>query len=113
MSSGSDCASAEAAAATLWCHETVAESAAAPVVQDGKGVPPPPNLPADIHALLAMCNLAEYAEALVDAGYDDVQFLLEMSDDKIETILTEAGMAKVGHRKRFVSCVRKLRAAAA
>ena len=38
MSSGSDCASAEAAAATLWCHETVAESAAAPVVQDGKGV---------------------------------------------------------------------------
>ena len=58
-------------------------------------------------------NLAEYAEALVDAGYDDVQFLLEMSDDKIETILTEAGMAKVGHRKRFVSCVRKLRAAAA
>ena len=55
----------------------------------------------------------EYAEALVDAGYDDVQFLLEMSDDKIETILTEAGMAKVGHRKRFVSCVRKLRAAAA
>ena len=75
--------------------------------------PPPPNLPADIHALLAMCNLAEYAEALVDAGYDDVQFLLEMSDDKIETILTEAGMAKVGHRKRFVSCVRKLRAAAA
>ena len=53
------------------------------------------------------------AEALVDAGYDDVQFLLEMSDDKIETILTEAGMAKVGHRKRFVSCVRKLRAAAA
>ena len=99
MSSGSDCASAEAAAATLWCHETVADSAAAPV--------------ADIHALLAMCNLAEYAEALVDAGYDDVQFLLEMSDDKIETILTEAGMAKVGHRKRFVSCVRKLRAAAA
>ena len=50
---------------------------------------------------------------LVDAGYDDVQFFLEMSDDKIETILTEAGMAKVGHRKRFVSCVRKLRAAAA
>ncbi len=42
-----------------------------------------------------------------------MQFLLEMSDDKIETILTEAGMAKVGHRKRFVSCVRKLRAAAA
>ena len=41
------------------------------------------------------------------------QFLLEMSDDKIETLLTEAGMAKVGHRKRFVSCVRKLRAAAA
>ena len=75
--------------------------------------PPPPNLPADIHALLTMCNLTEYAEALVDAGYDDVQFLLEMSDDKIETILTEAGMAKVGHRKRFVSCVRKLRAAAA
>ena len=73
MSSGSDCASAEAAAATLWCHETVADSAAAPVVQ----------------------------------------FFLEMSDDKIETILTEAGMAKVGHRKRFVSCVRKLRAAAA
>ena len=36
-----------------------------------------------------------------------------MSDDKIETILTEAGMAKGGHRKRFVSCVRKLRAAAA
>ena len=75
--------------------------------------PPPPNLPADIHALLTMCNLTEYAEALVDAGYDDVQFFLEMSDDKIETILTEAGMAKVGHRKRFVSCVRKLRAAAA
>ena len=60
-----------------------------------------------------MCNLAEYAEALVDAGYDDVQFLLEMSDDKIETILTEAGMAKVGHRKRFVYYVQKLRAAAA
>ena len=96
MSSGSDCASAEAAAATLWCHETVAESAAAPVVQDGKGVVQKGS-----------------AEALVDAGYDDVQFLLEMSDDKIETILTEAGMAKVGHRKRFVSCVRKLRAAAA
>ena len=65
MSSGSDCASAEAAAATLWCHETVADSAAAPVVPEGL------------------------------------------------TILTEAGMAKVGHRKRFVSCVRKLRAAAA
>ena len=64
-------------------------------------------------AAAASRNLAEYAEALVDAGYDDVQFLLEMSDDKIETILTEAGMAKVGHRKRFVSCVRKLRAAAA
>ena len=75
--------------------------------------PPPPNLPADIHALLTMCNLAEYAEALVDAGYDDVQFFLEMSDDKIETILTEAGMAKVGHRKRFVYYVQKLRAAAA
>ena len=74
MSSGSDCASAEAAAATLWCHETVAESAAAPVVQDGKGV--------------------------VQKG-------------SAHTILTEAGMAKVSHRKRFVSCVRKLRAAAA
>ena len=32
---------------------------------------------------------------------------------KIETILTEAGMAKVGHRKRFVYYVQKLRAAAA
>ena len=64
-------------------------------------------------AYLTMCNLTEYAEALVDAGYDDVQFFLEMSDDKIETILTEAGMAKVGHRKRFVHLVQKLRAAAA
>ena len=36
-----------------------------------------------------------------------------MSDDKIDTILTEAGMAKVGHRKRFVHLVQKLRAAAA
>ena len=36
-----------------------------------------------------------------------------MGDDKIDTILTEAGMAKVGHRKRFVHLVQKLRAAAA
>ena len=70
-------------------------------------------MPADIHALLAMCNLTQYAEALVDDGYDDVEFLCEMGDDKIETILTEAGMAKVGHRKRFVHLVQKLRAAAA
>ena len=105
MSSVSDCASAEAAAATLWCHETVADSAAAPVVPEG------------LRLHLLERNATGYkgvaAITLVDAGYDDVQFLLEMSDDKIETILTEAGMAKVGHRKRFVSCVRKLRAAAA
>ena len=75
--------------------------------------PPAPNMPADIHALLAMCNLTQYAEALVDDGYDDVEFLCEMGDDKIETILTEAGMTKVGHRKRFVHLVQKLRAAAA
>ena len=54
-----------------------------------------------------------YDKSLIDDGYDDVEFLCEMRDGKIETILTEAGMAKVGHRKRFVSCVRKLRAAAA
>ena len=46
-------------------------------------------------------------------GVDDVEFLCEMGDDKIDTILTEAGMAKVGHRKRFVHLVQKLRAAAA
>ena len=97
MSSGSDCASAEAAAATLWCHDTVADSAAAPVVPEG------------LRLHLSGRNATGYK----GVGYDDVQFLLEMSDDKIETILTEAGMAKVGHRKRFVSCVRKLRAAAA
>ena len=38
---------------------------------------------------------------------------LAIADAKIETILTEAGMAKVGHRKRFVYYVQKLRAAAA
>ena len=75
--------------------------------------PAAPTLPADIHALLAMCNLTQYAEALVDDGYDDVEFLCEMGDDKIDTILAEAGMAKVGHRKRFVHLVQKLRAAAA
>ena len=58
-----------------------------------------------------MCH--SHGAGLALAGYDDVQFFLEMSDDKIETILTEAGMAKVGHRKRFVYYVQKLRAAAA
>ena len=60
-----------------------------------------------------MCSMSDHAAALVDDGYDDVEFLCEMGDDKIETILTEAGMAKVGHRKRFVHLVQKLRAAAA
>ena len=60
-----------------------------------------------------MCNLAEYADALVADGYDDVEFLCEMGDEKLHTVLTEVGMTKVGHRKRLVHQVQKLRGAAA
>ena len=59
---------------------------------------------ADVRELLAECHLTEYAEAFVENGYDNVEFILcEMSDDDIEAMLTDVGMTNIGHRRHFVS----------
>lgn len=60
----------------------------------------------DLFGLLSTCNLTEHAEAFVDEGYDDVAFLCEMQDNALHDVLTEVGMSKIGHRKRFVQALR-------
>ena len=85
----------------------VAAPAAAPAP-----TPAVPTLPEVIKKFLEKHSLTEYAEALVENGYNDADQLAELVDNEADfnDFVTEVGITKSGHVKRFRNRLRELAA---
>ena len=72
-----------------------------------------PPRPASVAELLNSCRLSEYADAFEDNGYDDVLYICDaacgLKDADLEPMLDDVGMTKVGHRRKFLTVVGRLR----
>lgn len=49
-------------------------------------------------AWLSEIGLKQYESALVEAGYDEIEYLTDITEEE----LSEVGMTKQGHVKKFV-----------
>ena len=57
-----------------------------------------------VHELLLKFRLAQYADAFEAAGYDDADFLMQLSADGAQQVARIVGM-KPGHAHRFVDSI--------
>ena len=62
-----------------------------------------------VREMLESFRLEQYAQAFDDAGYDDLQFLLEMSEDETRSLVGDVGM-KPGHAHKFRDLHRRAQA---
>ena len=54
-----------------------------------------------IKEMLERFSLQSYFESFIENGYDDLQFLKQMSDSEVDTLLKDIGMTKNGHVMRL------------
>ena len=63
-----------------------------------------------IKEMLERFSLQSYFESFIENGYDDLQFLKQMSDSEVDTLLKDIGMTKNGHvmrLKKRTQCIEK------
>jgi len=53
---------------------------------------------------LSHCGLTQYHQLLVEAGYDDIDFIADITRDE----LIEVGVSKYGHLKRLMKSIGQL-----
>ena len=53
---------------------------------------------------LSLCGLVQYHQILVDAGYDDIDFIADITRDE----LIEVGVSKYAHLKRLMKSIGQL-----
>jgi len=61
-------------------------------------------LQANIKEWLTHCGLTQYHQLLVEAGYDDIDFIADITRDE----LIEVGVSKYGHLKRLMKSIGQL-----
>jgi hypothetical protein len=61
--------------------------------------------PASVHSLLTQARLAQYTDVFIDNGWDDVQWLLTVSEAMLDSLAADVGM-KRGHFERFKAVLR-------
>ena len=77
----------------------------------GESVPSFPLVSSEysIAQLLVNCRLENYEDVLVDAGWDDVQYLVSLTPDQLMDVANSVGM-KPGHAQKFVHYLSRLKA---
>ena len=100
---------AEEEAAAAAARAAAAKAAAAKAAADAAAAAE--SIPEDVPALLRLCQLpASYAEQFEEDGYDNVAWMLELSDDNMRQMARDVGMTKKGHVMRLVTVTSALRA---
>ncbi|XP_060028577.1 caskin-1 isoform X3 [Erinaceus europaeus] len=64
----------------------------------------PEHKPANLAVWLSMIGLAQYYKVLVDNGYENVDFITDITWEDLQ----EIGITKLGHQKKLMLAVRKL-----
>lgn len=59
---------------------------------------------ASVKEWLSLCGLVQYHQVLLDAGYDDIDFIADITRDE----LIEVGVSKYGHVKRLMKSIGQL-----
>ena len=54
-------------------------------------------------------SLQSYFESFIENGYDDLQFLKQMSDSEVDTLVKDIGMTKNGHVMRLKNALNALK----
>ena len=62
-----------------------------------------------IKEMLERFSLQSYFESFIENGYNDLQFLKQMSDSEVDTLLKDIGMTKNGHVMRFKNALNALK----
>ena len=66
---------------------------------------------AGVRRLLNDLGLGMYAEAIVQQGYDDLDFVRRMEEHQINQMCVECGITKPGHRMKLAVSLRRMRLA--
>ncbi|KAB0401480.1 hypothetical protein E2I00_009265, partial [Balaenoptera physalus] len=64
----------------------------------------PEHKPANLAVWLSMIGLAQYYKVLVDNGYENIDFITDITWEDLQ----EIGITKLGHQKKLMLAVRKL-----
>ncbi|ELW67817.1 Caskin-1 [Tupaia chinensis] len=64
----------------------------------------PEHKPANLAVWLSMIGLAQYYKVLVDNGYENIDFITDLTWEDLQ----EIGITKLGHQKKLMLAVRKL-----
>ncbi|XP_029805285.1 caskin-1 [Suricata suricatta] len=64
----------------------------------------PEHKPANLAVWLSMIGLAQYHKVLVDNGYENIDFITDITWEDLQ----EIGITKLGHQKKLMLAVRKL-----
>ncbi|XP_045141965.1 caskin-1 [Echinops telfairi] len=64
----------------------------------------PEQKPANLAVWLSMIGLAQYYKVLVDNGYENIDFITDLTWEDLQ----EIGITKLGHQKKLMLAVRKL-----